>query len=110
MKKSRLFLSLLILATLSTPAWAGSGVKALINEQGCLACHSVDQKMIGPSFKQVAERYRGKKGSLSMLAKKIIDGGNGHWNDLTGGMMMPPHPNLSQKQAQAIAAWVLSLK
>ncbi len=110
MKKSRLFLSLLILISLSTPAWAGSRVKALINEQGCLACHSVDQKMVGPSFKQVAERYRGKKGSLSMLAQKIIDGGNGHWNDLTGGMMMPPHPNLSSKQAKAIAAWVLSLK
>jgi|UniRef100_A0A7C3LSP6 cytochrome c len=110
MKKSRLFLALFILSTLSTPAWAGSGVKALINEQGCLSCHSVDQKMVGPSFKQVAERYRGKKGSLSMLAKKIIDGGNGHWNDLTGGMMMPPHPNLTKKQARDIAAWVLSLK
>lgn len=110
MKKSRLFLPLLFLAALSPPAWAGSGVKAMINEQGCLSCHSVDQKMVGPSFKQVADRYRGKKGSLSMLAQKIIKGGNGHWNDLTGGMIMPPHPNLSSKQAKAIAAWVLSLK
>ncbi len=110
MKIVRLVFSILLLAGLSSPAWSAPDVNALMNQQGCFACHSVDQKMVGPSFKQVADRYRGKKGSLSMLAKKIVAGGNGHWNDLTGGMIMPPHPDLKPSEAKAIAAWVLSLK
>lgn len=104
--------AILFLLDLSSTAWAkeSSAVKALVNQNGCMACHTVDQKLVGPSFKQVADRYRGKKGSLDMLAKKIIAGGNGHWNDLTGGMVMPSHPDLSSKEAKEIAAWVLSIK
>ena len=112
MKTFRISAPFLFLLILTSAAWAKEGpdVKALLNQNGCFACHSVDQKLVGPSFKQVADRYRGKKGSLDMLAKKIISGGNGHWNDLTGGMMMPPHPDLSGKQAKEIAAWILSIK
>ncbi len=110
MKITRLILPFALLVILTSPALAAPDVKLLMNQQGCFSCHAVDQKMVGPSFKQVAARYRGKKGSLSMLAKKIISGGNGHWNDLTGGMMMPPHPDLKPSDAKAIAQWVLSLK
>ncbi len=97
---------------IATPVWAKEGpdVNALLQQNGCMACHSVTDKLVGPSFKQVAERYRGKKGATGMLAKKIVKGGNGNWNDLTGGMMMPPHPDISPADSKAIARWVLSQK
>lgn len=103
-----LVLPLLLLAI---PAWAaGPDVNALLQQNGCMSCHSVSDKLVGPSFKQVAQRYDGKAGAKSMLAKKIINGGNGHWNDLTGGMVMPPHPDMTSVEANAVAAWVLSQK
>jgi cytochrome c len=101
--------SLLFLLLLSSPAWA-TDVKDIINENGCFACHSVNDKLVGPSFKMVADRYRGQKGADEMLAKKIIAGGNGNWDKITGGVMMPPHPNMSQADAEEMAKWVLSQK
>jgi len=109
MKTVGVSLGIISFLALSSPSWA-MDVKALINEQGCFACHSIDQKMVGPSFKMVADRYRGQKGADEMLAKKIIAGGNGHWNKVTGGMMMPPHPGMSMDQAKEVADWVLATK
>lgn len=109
MKKTSLFLGLSSLLLLSAPSYAAS-VNDLLNSNGCFACHSVDTKMVGPSFKMVADKYRGQKDADMMLAKKIIAGGNGHWDDVTGGVMMPPHPGISMEQAQSIAKWVLSTK
>ncbi|MGC8501375.1 MAG: c-type cytochrome, partial [Leptospirillia bacterium] len=109
MKKLATSLGILSILALSSASYATS-VKDLINANGCFACHSVDTKMVGPSFKMVADKYRGQKGADEMLAKKIIAGGNGNWNDVTGGVMMPPHPGLSMDQAEAIAKWVLATK
>jgi cytochrome c len=109
MKTVGVSLGIISFLALSSPSWA-TDVKSLINEQGCFACHSIDQKMVGPSFKMVADRYRGQKGADEMLAKKIIAGGNGHWNKVTGGMMMPPHPGMSMDQAKEVADWVLATK
>lgn len=97
MKTVGVSLGIISFLALSSPSWA-TDVKSLINEQGCFACHSIDQKMVGPSFKD------------EMLAKKIIAGGNGHWNKVTGGMMMPPHPGMSMDQAKEVADWVLATK
>lgn len=109
MKSLKVSLAVITLLAFSSPAWA-TDVKSLINEQGCFACHSVDQKMVGPSFKMVADRYRGQKGAEEMLAKKIISGGNGHWDKITGGIIMPPHPGMSMDQAKEVADWVLAIK
>ena len=99
----------LFLLLLSSPSWA-SDLDKLINANGCYACHSVDQKLVGPSFKEVADHYRGQEGADEMLAKKIISGGNGHWDKETGGVMMPPHPDLTPEKSKEIADWILSLK
>ena len=109
MKTFKVSLGVVAVLAFASPSWA-TDIKALINEQGCFACHSMDQKMVGPSFKMVADRYRGQKGADEMLAKKIIAGGSGHWDKITGGIMMPPHPGMSMDQAKKVAEWVLSIK
>ncbi len=79
---------------------------ALIGQSDCLGCHKVTEKMTGPSYKEVAERYAGKPGIEDSLAGKIIKGGSGVWGD----QMMTAHPNLSQEDAVAMVKYILLLK
>ena len=109
MKSLRITVAALACLAISSPAWADD-VQSLLSAQGCFACHSIDSQMVGPSFKMVADRYRGQPGAEDMLAKKIIAGGNGHWDKETGGVMMPPHPGMSMEQAKEVAEWVLAVK
>jgi len=90
-------------------AQAGN-VQKIMDAHGCASCHSVDQKMVGPSFKMIADRYRGKKGVVKILAQKIITGGGGNWTADTGGMAMPPHPNLKLPQSEEVVKWILAQK
>lgn len=79
---------------------------ALIGQSDCLGCHKVSEKLVGPSYKEVAERYAGKPGIEDSLAGKIIHGGAGNW----GQVAMTPHPNLSKEDAVAMAKYILLLK
>ncbi|MDA8094897.1 MAG: cytochrome C [Betaproteobacteria bacterium] len=84
---------------------------AMMNQNDCFSCHAVEQKIVGPAYKDVAARYHGSHAStatIAMLAEKIIKGGNGHWNGMTGGLAMTPHPTLTVAQAEAMAKWVLA--
>lgn len=83
-------------------------IQAMMQKAGCFACHAVDHKIVGPSYKDVAKRYKGQRGATVMLAEKVIKGGAGHWNAITGGVPMPPHPNLTKAQAEAMVKWVLA--
>ena len=83
-------------------------IQAMMQKAGCFACHAVDHKIVGPSYQDVAKRYKGQKGVVAMLAEKVIKGGAGHWNAITGGVPMPPHPNLTKSQAEAMVKWVLA--
>ena len=94
---------------LATPSFAGDSVRSLLDSNGCMACHAVDQTLVGPSFKMIADRYKGK-GAVDMLAKKVIDGGGGNWTSETGGAVMPPHPALSMGKASEIVEYILSVK
>lgn len=71
----------------------------------CKSCHKVDEKSIGPSYLQVAQRYKKDSKASSLLIEKIIKGGAGNW----GEVAMPAHPTLKEGDAKMIAAWVLSL-
>jgi len=82
-----------------------AGGMALIAKNDCKACHSVTEKILGPSFTQVATKYKGDPGATDRLAKKIISGGSGNWGDA----MMPAHPALAEGDAKAIVKYVLSL-
>lgn len=78
----------------------------LAKKNSCLACHAVDKKVVGPSFKDVAAKYRGDAGAEARLADKIAKGGGGVW----GAMAMPANPKISETDRRILAKYVLSLK
>ena len=79
---------------------------ALVGKSDCLTCHKVDEKNIGPAYRDVAAKYENTDANVKMLAEKIIKGGSGNW----GAIPMTPHPALSQEDAEALAKYVLLLK
>jgi len=87
----------------SNPALAS---KDLARAKNCLACHSVDNQVVGPAFKEVAAKYAGKEDAPAALNKKIREGGGGVW----GAMPMPPNPQVSDAEAQTLVKWILGFK
>ncbi|MGH9968095.1 MAG: c-type cytochrome [Pyrinomonadaceae bacterium] len=81
----------------------------LVKKSGCLRCHSVDKMVKGPSFHDIAERYKNDARARASLIKTVRDGGKGHWTELTGGLGMPPHSaRLSMVEIERLVDWVLS--
>lgn len=74
--------------------------------KGCLACHAVDHKIVGPAYKDVAAKYKGDKAAVAMLAEKVQKGGSGVW----GPVQMPPNATVNPAEAKQLVEWVLSLK
>lgn len=85
----------------ASPAFAS---EALAKSKNCLACHAVDKKLVGPSYKDVAAKYKGDKKAADALAATIKAGGSGKW----GPVPMPPN-NVTDDEAKKLAQWVLSL-
>jgi cytochrome c len=80
--------------------------KALAAGADCLSCHAYEKKINGPSYLEIAERYKtDKENALKVLPGKIINGGAGNWGDTP----MIGHPDISNKEAADIAAWIMSL-
>jgi cytochrome c len=79
---------------------------ALATSKNCMSCHAVDRKILGPSFKEIAVKYKDNKGAADMLATKIVKGGSGVW----GAVPMPANNQVSDADAKKLAAWVLSAK
>lgn len=79
---------------------------ALAKKNGCLVCHSIDKKLVGPAWKDVAAKYRGDAGAEARMMDKIAKGGAGVW----GSIAMPPSPKIGEADRQALARFVLSLQ
>ena len=87
----------------------GSGVEAsekLAQSSGCMTCHGVDKKIIGPSYKEIADKYRNDKTAAARLFQKVKAGGKGAW----GEMPMPPNAHVKDDDINAIVQWILSIK
>jgi cytochrome c len=78
----------------------------LAQANGCLSCHAVDAKLVGPAWKSVAEKYRGQKGAEGKLIDKVAKGGGGVW----GAVSMPPNIRVSQADIKTLVRYILSLK
>ena len=102
----RIFLAAASLAAgfiVSTPALADL---QLATAKNCMACHAVDKKLVGPSYKDVAAKYAGQKDAADKLAVKVIKGGSGVW----GPVPMPANTQVSPDEAKKLVAWILSQK
>jgi cytochrome c len=95
-------------ATLATGAHAADAkaAEALAKSSGCLACHTVDKKLVGPSYKEIADRYRKDKGAQASLMTKVKAGGKGAWGDIP----MPPNSHVKDADIKTLVQWILSVK
>ncbi|OGA50956.1 MAG: cytochrome C [Betaproteobacteria bacterium RIFCSPLOWO2_12_FULL_62_13] len=80
--------------------------EALAKKNGCLACHTVDKKVLGPSYKDIAAKYRNNKGAGAELIKKVKAGGKGVWGDVP----MPPNAHVKDEDIKTMVQWILSIK
>ena len=80
--------------------------EALAQKSGCLACHGVQNKVVGPAYKDVAAKYKNDKGAEAKLVAKVKAGGSGVW----GPVPMPANsPQVKDEDIKTIVQWVLSL-
>lgn len=104
MKRTLFTVALSAAAILSAvPAFAS---QELATKKNCMACHSVDKKLVGPAYKDVAAKYKGDKAAADKLATKVMKGGSGVW----GTIPMPANTQVNEAEAKTLVAWVLSLK
>jgi cytochrome c len=89
------------IAIVSVPAVASAD---LARSKNCLACHAVDRKLVGPSFKDIAGRYSAK--DSAQLINSIQKGGAGRW----GPIPMPASPQVSNDEAKSLVEWILKQK
>ena len=76
----------------------------LIEKSDCLSCHKINEKVVGPSYEDVAAKYT--VADIDMLANTIIKGGSGHWGEIP----MTPHADLQIEDAREMVKYILSLK
>jgi len=94
------------------PAASAAGIDdaaalAMMKQSGCAACHSLDKKVLGPSYKEVAQKRKGSPGAAALLIKKVREGGKGEYG---GKVPMPPSPlaKISDANLKALIDWILS--
>ena len=87
-------------------AGAALANEKLAQSSGCMTCHGVDKKIIGPTYKDIAAKYRGDKSAEASLIKKVKAGGKGVWGDIP----MPPNAHLKDEDIKTLVAWVLAQK
>lgn len=91
-------------AVVSEPAKSNLSGDQIIETLDCSGCHSVSERMIGPSYQEIAAKYSEK--DIELLASKIIEGGSGVW----GGVPMAAHPQVSKEDAKKMVEYILSQK
>ena len=109
MKATKLLMVPVAAAALFVSAQASADL-ALAKKSGCLACHSVEKKIVGPAWKDVAAKYKGDAGANDRLIAKVKKGGKGNWTKVTGGAPMPPYsPRVSDENIGKLVAFIMGL-
>jgi cytochrome c len=96
----------LVLAGLAATAQAEDVPRglAIARSNACMGCHAVDRKLVGPSFQQIAGKYKGDAQAPVKLALNVKNGGSGVW----GAIPMPAHPAMSDADIRTVVDWVLA--
>lgn len=103
MKSQVLFAAAL---TLTSGATFAADVQELLKEKACLSCHMLDNKLVGPAYKDVAAKYKSRKDAEAYLVSKIKGGSTGVW----GPIPMPPNGTVDDAEAHTLAKFVLTVK
>lgn len=95
-------------ATLAAGAHAADAKtgEAIAKASGCLACHTADKKLVGPSYQEIADRYRKDKGAQASLIQKVKAGGKGVWGDIP----MPPNTHVKDADIKTMVQWILAFR
>jgi len=105
MKTLRILASVLVASGMTGVVHAADG-DTLLKDSGCLSCHAKAEKVVGPAFLSVADKYRSDKDAVATLVQSIQNGSKGKW----GRMPMPPHASISQDDLKTLARHVLAMK
>ena len=98
--------ALLVVGNAAAASLDMASAEAMMKKDGCAACHAVDKKIIGPSYQEVAAKYKDDKDAPAKLVKKVKDGGAGVW----GQVPMPPNVTTPDADVKALVDWILALK
>lgn len=97
--------ALLAITSLTANAAVDAGkAMDLASKNACTGCHAVDKKLVGPSYQDVAARYKGQKDAAATLVKIVKAGGSGTW----GNIPMPPNAGISEADAKIVIEWILA--
>lgn len=99
-----LVFGVLVLSAAGVPAAQAQDMTALLQANACSACHQAEARMVGPSWKEVADRYRDGSKTAAQLSESIKNGGSGTW----GAVPMPPQAQLNDADRLSIAEWILT--
>lgn len=106
MRTSFILASALTVACGSVHALDAAAAIELAKANGCYSCHANNDKVVGPAYASVAEKYKDDKDAVASLAQSIQNGSKGKW----GRIPMPPHPSMSAADIKTLAQWVLTIK
>lgn len=104
--KNSFHLMALAIAISATGLAQASDAETLLKESGCLSCHAKAEKIVGPAFLSIADKYRGDKDAVASLVQSIQNGSKGKW----GRIPMPAHSSISQDDLKTLARHVLASK
>lgn len=92
--------------SLCATAALAADAQQLLKDKACLACHTLDKKLVGPAYKDVAAKYKARKDAEAYLSKKILGGSTGVW----GPVPMPPNGTVNAEEAKTLAKYILTVK
>lgn len=101
----------IVMACLSVAALSSNVAIAspeLAKSKNCMTCHSMSNKVIGPSFKDIAAKYNGQNDAEGKLAQKVIKGSSGVWGGPSS--VMPANLQVSEAEARTLVKWILAQK
>ena len=78
----------------------------LATAKNCMACHAVDKKLVGPSYKDIAAKYAGQADAVDKLSVKVVKGGSGVW----GPVPMPANAQVNPDDSKKLVTWILGQK
>jgi cytochrome c len=92
-----------LIGAVAGPAFANADLAA---KKNCMACHAIDKKVVGPSYKDVAAKYAGQKDAVDKLSEKVLKGGSGVW----GQVPMPANTQVTPAEAKQLVQWIMTVK